>query len=121
MEVADQIAVVNKGRIEQVGGPRDLYDRPETEFVMSFVGPVNKLGERWVRPHDLDLLLDPADDALEVMVERIVHLGFEVRVELVGANEEKAWAQITRDRCEELELEERQIVYVRPARERVFA
>jgi sulfate transport system ATP-binding protein len=121
MEVADQIAVMNRGRIEQVGGPRDLYDRPETEFVMSFVGPVNRLGERWVRPHDLDVLLDPAEGALEAMIERIVHLGFEVRVELVGADGEKSWAQLTRDRCEELELEERQIVYVRPARERVFA
>jgi sulfate transport system ATP-binding protein len=121
MEVADQIAVMNKGAIEQVGGPRDLYDRPETEFVMSFVGPVNKLGERWVRPHDLDLLLYPADDALEVMIERIVHLGFEVRVELVGPDGEKSWAQVTRDRCEELELEEGQIMYVRPSRERVFA
>ena len=121
MEVADQIAVLNCGRIEQVGGPRDLYDRPETEFVMSFVGPVNRLGARWVRPHDLDLLLDPADGALETMVERIVHLGFEVRVELVAGDGEKSWAQLTRDRCEELELEEGQIVYVRPARERVFA
>ena len=121
MEVADQIAVMNKGSIEQVGGPRDLYDRPETEFVMSFVGPVNKFGDRWVRPHDLDLLLDPADEALEVMIERIVHLGFEVRVELVDSDGEKSWAQVTRDRCEELELAERQIVYVRPSRERVFA
>jgi sulfate/thiosulfate transport system ATP-binding protein len=121
MEVADQIAVLNRGRIEQVGGPRDLYDRPETEFVMSFVGPVNRLGERWVRPHDLELLLEPADGALEAMIERIVHLGFEVRVELEAAGGEKSWAQLTRDRCEELELEERQIVYVRPARERVFA
>jgi sulfate/thiosulfate transport system ATP-binding protein len=121
MEVADQIAVMNKGRIEQVGGPRDLYDRPETEFVMSFVGPVNRLGDRWVRPHDLDLLLDPSEDALEMMIERIVHLGFEVRVELLGTDGEKTWAQVTRDRCEELELEERQILYVRPSRERVFA
>jgi sulfate/thiosulfate transport system ATP-binding protein len=121
MEVADQIAVMNRGRIEQVGGPRDLYDRPETEFVMSFVGPVNRLGDRWVRPHDLDLLLDPSEDALEMMIERIVHLGFEVRVELLGTDGEKTWAQVTRDRCEELELEERQILYVRPSRERVFA
>ena len=118
MEVADQIAVMNKGRIEQVGGPRDLYDRPETEFVMSFVGPVNRMGERWVRPHDLDLLLDPVGE--EAMIERIVHLGFEVRVELAAADGTKSWAQVTRDRCEELELEERQIVYVRPSRERVF-
>jgi sulfate/thiosulfate transport system ATP-binding protein len=121
MEVADQIAVMNRGRIEQVGGPRDLYDRPATEFVMSFVGPVNRLGERWVRPHDLELLIDPAEGAHEAMIERIVHLGFEVRVELVGADRAKSWAQLARDRCEELELVEGQIVYVRPARERVFA
>jgi sulfate transport system ATP-binding protein len=121
MEVADQIAVLNKGRIEQVGNPRELYEQPATEFVMSFIGPVNRLDERWVRPHDLDLLLEPADGAAEAMIERIVHLGFEVRVELVRADGEQLWAQITRDRCEELELEQGQIVYVRSARERVFA
>src|SRR5436309_9237175 len=61
MEVADQIAVVNKGRIEQVGGPRELYERPATEFVMSFVGPATLVDGSWVRPHELELLLDPDD------------------------------------------------------------
>ena len=121
MEVADQVAVMNRGRIEQVGGPRDLYEHPETEFVMSFVGPVNRVGERWVRPHDLDLLLEPADGAEEAMIERVVHLGFEVRVELVRGDGEKLWAQVTRDECEQLELEQGQIVWVRPERARVFA
>ncbi len=121
MEVADQVAVMNRGRIEQVGGPRDLYEHPGTEFVMSFVGPVNRVGERWVRPHDLDLLLEPADGAEEAMIERVVHLGFEVRVELVRGDGEKLWAQITRDECEQLELEQSQIVWVRPERARVFA
>ena len=121
MEVADQVAVLNRGRIEQVGGPRELYERPATEFVMSFVGPVNRVGERWVRPHDLELLLEPADGADEAMIERIVHLGFEVRVELVRGDGEKLWAQITRDACEQLELERGQIVWVRPERARVFA
>ena len=121
MEVADQVAVMNRGRIEQVGGPRDLYEHPETEFVMSFVGPVNRVGERWVRPHDLDLLLEPADGADEAMIERVVHLGFEVRVELVRGDGEKLWAQVTRDECEQLELEQGQIVWVRPERARVFA
>ena len=79
MEVADRIAVMNKGVIEQVGGPRDLYEHPETEFVMSFIGPVNRVGDTWVRPHDLELLSDPSDGADEAMIERIVHLGFEVR------------------------------------------
>ena len=57
MEVADQIAVMNHGVIEQVGGPRDLYEQPENEFVMSFIGPTTRVGETWVRPHDLEILL----------------------------------------------------------------
>ena len=115
MEVADQIAVINGGKIEQVGGPRDLYERPATEFVMSFIGPTTRVGEGWVRPHDLDLLREPTEGATEAMIERVVHLGFEVRVELVLGDEEKLWAQLTRDQCEELELAAGQIVYVRPA------
>ena len=54
MEVAGQIVVMNEGRIEQVGSPRELYDEPANEFVMSFVGPVNRLGEGFVRPHDVE-------------------------------------------------------------------
>jgi sulfate transport system ATP-binding protein len=121
MEVADQVALMNKGRIEQVGGPRELYEQPETEFVMSFIGPVNRVGDGWVRPHDLDLLPQPAEGADEAMIERIVHLGFEVRVELVCADGKKLRAQITRELCQELELETGQILWVRASRERVFA
>ena len=121
MEVADQIAVMNHGVIEQVGGPRDLYEEPESEFVMSFIGPTTRVGETWVRPHDLEILLSPAEDADEAMIERVVHLGFEVRIELVRADREKVWAQLTRDQCEELELADGQIVYIRAAQERVFA
>jgi sulfate transport system ATP-binding protein len=121
MEVADQVAVMNHGRIEQVGHPRELYEHPQTEFVMSFVGPVNRVDDAWVRPHDLEVLHDPAEGADEAWIDRIVHLGFEVRIELVRSDGETLWAQVTRDRCEELELEVGQIVYVRASRERVFA
>jgi len=121
MAVADQIAVVNRGRIEQVGGPRDLYERPATEFVMGFVGPATRLGESWVRPHDLDLHIEPVDGAVEAMVQRIVHLGFEVRVELETGDGEPLTAQLTRDEIEQLELLEGQIVYAAARRERVFA
>ncbi|MGH3071583.1 MAG: sulfate/molybdate ABC transporter ATP-binding protein [Gaiellaceae bacterium] len=120
MEVADQIALLNRGVVEQVGGPRDLYEEPKSEFVMSFVGPVNRLGASWVRPHDLELTLLPEDGADEAMIERIVHLGFEVRIEIVRGDGEKLRAQLTRDRCEELELARGQIVYVRAETERVF-
>ena len=59
MDVASQIAVMNNGRIEQVGNPTQLYDEPATEFVMQFVGEANRLGDRWVRPHDLDVSPEP--------------------------------------------------------------
>jgi sulfate/thiosulfate transport system ATP-binding protein len=121
MEVADQIAVMNRGAVEQVGGARDLYEHPATEFVLGFVGPTTRVGGAWVRPHDLELLLLPVDGADEAMIERVVHLGFEVRVELVRADGESVWAQLTRDECEELELVAGQIVYVRAQAERVFA
>src|SRR5919112_553562 len=83
MDVADRVALLNEGRIEQIGKPRDLYEHPANEFVMSFVGPVNRLGDAFVRPHDLELQLVPNGTTAEGMVERVVHLGFEVRVELV--------------------------------------
>jgi sulfate/thiosulfate transport system ATP-binding protein len=120
MEVADRIALMNGGRIEQVGGPRELYEHPANEFVMSFVGPVNRVGGAYVRPHDVDLTLTPNGSTREAMIERLVHLGFEVRVELVRDDGEHLSAQVTREQAETLELEEGQIVYIRPTRETVF-
>jgi sulfate transport system ATP-binding protein len=121
MEVAGQIAVLNEGRIEQVGSPRELYERPANEFVMSFVGPVNRLGDTFVRPHDVELLLEPDSETQEAMVERVVHLGFEVRVELVRDDGQHMLAQLIQEQAEQLELERGQIIYVRPSRETVFS
>ena len=121
MEVAGQIAVLNEGRIEQVGSPRELYEQPANEFVMSFVGPVNRLGDAYVRPHDVELLLEPDGGTQEAMVERVIHLGFEVRVELVRDDGQHLQAQLTQEQAEQLELERGQIVYVRPSRETVFS
>jgi sulfate transport system ATP-binding protein len=120
MEVADQVVVMNRGRIEQVAAPRELYEHPANEFVMSFVGPVNRVGDGWVRPHDLELRLEPNGSTEEALIERIVHLGFEVRVELLRHDGQRLEAQITRDDADQLELHEGQIVFVRPSRERVF-
>jgi sulfate/thiosulfate transport system ATP-binding protein len=121
MEVADRVAVLNGGRIEQAAPPRELYDAPANEFVMSFVGPVNRLGDAFIRPHDVELLLEPNGSTQEAMVERLVHLGFEVRVELVRDDGERLSAQLTREHAEALELQHGQIVYVRPTRQTVFA
>jgi sulfate/thiosulfate transport system ATP-binding protein len=120
MEVADEVVVMNRGRIEQVAGPRELYERPANEFVMSFVGQVNRFGDAYVRPHDLELTLEPNGTTQEAMIERIVHLGFEVRVELLREDGERVSLQLTRDEAERLELERGQIVFVRPIRETTF-
>jgi len=121
MEVADCVVVMNAGRIEQTAPPRELYDNPANEFVMSFVGPVNRLGDTFIRPHDVELLLEPNGSTQEAMVQRLVHLGFEVRVELVRDDGETLSAQLTREQVEGLELQAGQIVYVRPMRQTVFA
>jgi len=120
MEVAGQIVLLNEGRVEQVGSPRDLYESPANEFVMSFVGPVNRLGRTFVRPHDLGVSLEPDAGSAEAMVERVVHLGFEVRVELVRDDGQHLLVQLTKEEAELLELERGHIVYVRPSRETVF-
>jgi sulfate transport system ATP-binding protein len=120
MEVAGQIVLLNEGRVEQVGSPRDLYETPANEFVMSFVGPVNRLGQTFVRPHDVDVLLEPDLGSSEAMVERVVHLGFEVRIELVRDDGQHLLVQLTKEEAEQLELERGQILFVRASRETVF-
>jgi sulfate transport system ATP-binding protein len=121
MEVAEQIVVMNDGRVEQVGEPRDLYEHPANEFVMSFVGPVNRLGDELIRPHDIELMLEPNGTTDEAMIDRVVHLGFEVRVEFTLNDGRQAWSQLTREEADALELEPGQIVYVRTGRSRVFS
>ena len=121
MDVADRVVVMNGGRIEQIAPPRELYDQPANEFVMSFVGPVNRLGDAFIRPHDVELLLEPNGTTQEAMVQRLVHLGFEVRIDLVRDDGEVLSAQLTREQVEALELQNGQIVYVRPTRQTVFS
>jgi sulfate/thiosulfate transport system ATP-binding protein len=121
MDVAEQIVVMNDGKIEQVGQPRDLYEHPSNEFVMSFVGPVNRLGEELVRPHDIELMLEPNGTTEEAMIDRIVHLGFEVRVEFTMNDGTQAWSQLTREDADRLELEQGQIVFVRKEGARTFS
>jgi sulfate transport system ATP-binding protein len=120
MEVAEQIVVMNHGRIEQAGAPRALYESPSNEFVMSFIGPVNRLGDAYVRPHDIELLEESDGTGTEALIERVVHLGFEVRVELKLEDGREIWAQVTREQAQQLELKEGQIVAVRLPAPRVF-
>jgi sulfate transport system ATP-binding protein len=121
MDVADEVVVMNRGRVEQVASPRELYESPASEFVMTFVGQAHRFEDTFVRPHDLEVMLEPDGTTREAMVERIVHLGFEVRLELVRDDGERFSVQITRDDAELLELGTGQIVYIKPTRQTTFS
>ena len=125
MDVAGQIVVMNGGRVEQTGTPHELYEHPNNEFVMSFIGPVNRLGNALLRPHDIQILEGGQDlsdgSAVEALVRRVVHLGFEVRVELTLPDGRDVWAQVTRETAAQLELTEGQILAARLPPPRVFA
>lgn len=131
LDVADRIAVLNKGRIEQIGSPTQVYDAPANAFVMSFLGAVSSLNGALVRPHDIrvgrtqDMAITAADDAADAAsvgvvratVDRVVVLGFEVRVELTSAATGASFtAQITRGDAEALALTGGDTVYVRATR-----
>jgi sulfate/thiosulfate transport system ATP-binding protein len=120
MEVADSVVVMHKGRIEQEGPPRELYEHPVNRFVMSFVGPVSELGDALVRPHDIEIRHAPNGTTQSAVVERVVHLGFEVRVILALDSGEQLTAQLTRGEAAELGIEQGSSVFVRPRAARRF-
>jgi sulfate transport system ATP-binding protein len=97
MEVASRIVVMNHGRIEQVGTPAELYEQPATEFVMSFVGKVNRVGDAYIRPHEVVLCHPDRDGCLAATIERVITLGFDNRLELALPDGERVWAQMTRE------------------------
>jgi sulfate transport system ATP-binding protein len=112
MEVADSIVVMADGKVEQIGSPDQLYEAPANDVVMSFLGPVTKLGGELVRPHDLELSVEPRAETVKASVTRVTRLGFEVRVDLEVEGEE-LWAQVTRGSSEQLGLVEGQTLFVR--------
>jgi sulfate/thiosulfate transport system ATP-binding protein len=120
MAIADRIVVLDHGRVQQAGAPRQVYERPANEFVMGFLGPVSRLGATLVRPHDLVLSPEPVDGGVEAQVARVVYLGFEVRVELEVAQGSPVSVQLTKAEADELELAAGDIVYVRSTGEPVF-
>jgi sulfate transport system ATP-binding protein len=121
MEISDQIAVINHGRLEQVGNPRELYDEPASEFVMTFVGDAQAIGDLLVRPHDVELLTEPVEAAVEAMIVRVTILGRDVKVELHDTGGSEILALLTRDHFDEVGFWRGQNVWVHPKRERVFA
>jgi sulfate transport system ATP-binding protein len=114
MDVAEQIVVINDGRVEQAGTPDDIYDRPETDFVMTFVGPVTQLGDQLVRPHDIEVLRAPLNGSTrEAIVTRVARLGFEVRLELTLHDGSGVAAQLSRTEWAALAPATGDLVHVR--------
>jgi sulfate transport system ATP-binding protein len=118
MEIADQIIVINHGRVEQSGSPDELYDRPANDFVMGFLGPVTTLAGRLVRPHDIHLARAVSPGSIPATLDRVVSLGFETRVMATPHTEaEPVTVQLTRNQIDELALEVGDTVYLGPVRQ----
>ena len=115
LEVSDEIVVINEGRVEQVGSPDELYDKPANDFVMSFLGPVTTLGGRLVRPHDIEVFTSAVPDSLPSEIVRLQRIGFEVRAETRTPDGAESWAQLTRGQVEGLELRTGARVWLRAA------
>ncbi|OKH28910.1 sulfate/molybdate ABC transporter ATP-binding protein [Chroogloeocystis siderophila] len=130
MEVSDEIVVMNKGRVEQIGSPAEIYDHPATAFVMSFIGPVNVLPstsnifqgngfesthpEMFLRPQDVIVQREKNGTTVSARVSRIIHLGWEIQAELTLDDGQVVTAHLSRDRFDELQLQPQEKVYVKP-------
>ncbi|WP_019500161.1 sulfate/molybdate ABC transporter ATP-binding protein [Pseudanabaena sp. PCC 6802] len=137
MEVADEIVVMNNGRIEQSGSPSEIYDNPASPFVMGFIGEVNVLSARgiahhinvdpddrvFLRPHDIDVF-DEQDELLDgsvpAKVSYVAHLGREIQAEVTLPDRQSVTIKINRDRFDRLRLVPKQQVYIKPRQAKVF-
>jgi sulfate transport system ATP-binding protein len=132
LEVADRVVVMNRGRIEQLGTPEEVYDHPASPFVYEFLGDVNRLsrgvhsgvpGEvSYVRPHDLEVSRHSAHpEAVRAVIDHIVPIGPTVRLELRHADDDSTIeAEMSKDHYRSLNLAEGQQIFVTPRRHKVF-
>ena len=110
LEVADQIIVMNKGNVEQIGSPREVYEKPATPFVFDFLGQANRfegqnsngiiqIGEdriqlpqqpnapqgsviAFARPNELRIHAQPQDNAIQATFLREIWIAGKVLAEL---------------------------------------
>ena len=102
MEIADRLVILNEGRIEQVGAPDTMYDKPANDFVQGFLGPITTLNGVAYRPHDIELCAP--DEGVAATVTDVIRLGFEVRVVVRDRNGTSSWVQLTHDEAQRLNL-----------------
>jgi len=114
LEVAESIVVINDGRIEQIGTPDELYDKPANDFVMGFLGPVTRLNGTLVRPHDLELRASDPGNAVQGRIVRVSRVGFEVRVD-VAVGDESVLVTLTRTHFQSLGVDTGDVVWLSTA------
>ena len=116
LEVADEIVVINEGRVEQVGSPDQLYDEPANDFVMRFLGDVTELGGTVLRPHDVEVARTPQlAGAVEGTVSRVLRVGFEVRLTVLTVDGEEVSVVMTRTHSRSLDIKDGDTVWLTPA------
>jgi sulfate/thiosulfate transport system ATP-binding protein len=147
-EVADQVVVLNRGKIEQMGPPQDLYERPATPFVTGFLGSVNILKGQsasglailgdgiqvpthsgahdgpisvYVRPHDLELTHERnGRPSWPGRVVRVTPLGAFMRLDVALADGTDVRVELSRDRYAALEPRIGETLFVAPRDLKVF-
>jgi sulfate transport system ATP-binding protein len=116
MEVADEIVVINEGRVEQIGTPDQLYDEPANDFVMGFLGQVTRLADLQLRPHDIEVSVTPGlAGAVPGRVTRMLRVGFEVRLTVTSEDGSDVHVVLTRTHARSLALDEGAQVWLTPA------
>jgi sulfate/thiosulfate transport system ATP-binding protein len=116
LEVADEIVVINEGRVEQIGTPDQLYDEPANDFVMGFLGEITTLNGVMLRPHDIHISLTPqVSEAAEGTIHRLLRVGFEVRATVLTDDGDEVTVVLTRTHARQLGLETGARVWVTAA------
>ncbi len=120
MEVADRIVVMNKGVIEQIGAPGEVYEQPASDFVYHFLGDSNRLhlgdaGHILFRPHEVSLSREPLADHRGAEVRDIRPLGAITRVTLrVEGQGEPIEAEVVKSHASLVGLQRGDRLYFRP-------
>jgi len=116
LEVADEIVVINEGRVEQIGSPEQLYDEPASDFVMGFLGDVTRLNGVNLRPHDIEISTLPGlAGASAGYVTRLLRVGFEVRATVMTEEGDEVTVQLTRTHARAIGLDNDVKVWLTPA------
>ncbi|HEX2012303.1 MAG TPA: sulfate ABC transporter ATP-binding protein [Roseateles sp.] len=137
LEVADRVVLMDHGKVEQVGTPAEVYERPATPFVYGFLGAVNRFDKQdeigllgrqvpqgqvqaYARPHELQIITDPAATGLDARVERVLSFGAASRVELTGPEGRHLEAELSREQAAALNLQSGQQVRLNASRLSLF-